>query len=201
MKNLKTILGTALVAICVVVAGIGSYQSHNFSVQEKAPSELHEVPETIVRIEYIEVPSEIIEVQEEIEFTEVPLIRTSAYVNLTFEEMDLLEHIAMAEAEGEDTIGKALVMITVLNRSRHDGKSIYDVIYRQGQFATHRMYIEPTEDCHEALAMVMDGWNEKEIEFENGLEEYIPIRWFSADGYPIYGQRCFKYGGHYFSGM
>lgn len=195
MKRFVTIAWMVLIAVVTAIACVGSYKAHNFSIQEKPVSESY-VPERFCEIEYIEIPM----VEEEQAFSEVPLIRTSAYVNLTFEEMDLLEHIAMAEAEGEDTIGKALVMITVLNRSRHDGKSIYDVIYRQGQFATYRMYIEPTKDCHEALAMVMDGWNEKEIEFENGLEEYIPIRWFSADGYPIYGQRCFKYGGHYFCG-
>lgn len=197
MKRFVTIAWMVLIAMVTAIACVGSYKAHNFSIQEKPVSESY-VPERFCEIEYVEIP--MVEIEEEQTFSEVPLIRTSAYVNLTFEEMDLLEHIAMAEAEGEDTIGKALVMITVLNRSRHDGKSIYDVIYRQGQFATHRMYIEPTEDCHEALAMVMDGWNEKEIEFENGLEEYIPIRWFSADGYPIYGQRCFKYGGHYFCG-
>lgn len=195
MKRFVTIAWMVLIAMVTAIACVGSYKAHNFSIQEKPVSESY-VPKRFCEIEYVEIPM----IEEEQTFSEVPLIRTSAYVNLTFEEMDLLEHIAMAEAEGEDTIGKALVMITVLNRSRHDGKSIYDVIYRQGQFAMYRMYIEPTEDCHEALAMVMDGWNEKEIEFENGLEEYIPIRWFSADGYPIYGQRCFKYGGHYFCG-
>lgn len=196
MKRFVTIAWMVLVAMVTVIACVGSYKTHNFSIQEKPVTESY-VAERFCEIEYVEIP---MIVEEEQTFSEVPLIRTSAYVNLTFEEMDLLEHIAMAEAEGEDTIGKALVMITVLNRSRHDGKSIYDVIYRQGQFATYRMYIEPTDDCHEALAMVMDGWNEKDIEFENGLEEHIPIRWFSADGYPIYGQHCFKYGGHYFCG-
>lgn len=197
MKRFVTIAWMVLIAMVTVIACVGSYKAHSFAIQEKPVSESY-VPERFCEIEYVEIPMVVVE--EEQTFSEVPLIRTSAYVNLTFEEMDLLEHIAMAEAEGEDTIGKALVMITVLNRSRHDGKSIYDVIYRQGQFATHRMYIEPTDDCHEALAMVMDGWNEKDIEFESGLEEYVPIRWFSADGYPIYGQHCFKYGGHYFCG-
>ena len=195
MKRFVTIAWMVLIAMVTAIACVGSYKAHNFSIQEKPVSESY-VPERFCEIEYVEIPM----VEEEQVFSEVPLIRTSAYVNLTFEEMNLLEHIAMAEAEGEDTIGKALVMITILNRSRHDGKSIYDVIYRQGQFATHRMYIEPTDDCHEALAMVMDGWNEKDIEFENGLGEYVPIRWFSADGYPIYGHHYFKYGGHYFCG-
>lgn len=194
MKNLKMILGTALVVICVVVAGIGSYQSHSFSVQEKAPSELHEVPEMIVRIEYVEVPSGIIEVKEE-----VPLIRTSEYVNLTFEEMDLLEHIAMAEAEGEDTIGKALIMRVVLNRSLRDGMSIEEVIYAKNQFATHRMYVEPTDDCHEALAMVMDGWTEREVDGE--WDKTKKIYYFLPSDYPSYGEPLFQHGGHYFSGM
>lgn len=199
MKRFITIAGTALIIGMTIIACVGSYRSHNYSMQLMPASELHEVPERIADVEYVEVSGTVLSAELFVP-QDVPLIRTTEYVNLTFEEMELLERIAMAEAEGEDTIGKALVMRTVLNRSMHDGASISEVIYRQGQFATYRMYVEPTDDCHEALAMIIDGWTEKDLEKEAGVEEYIPIRWFSADGYPIYGQHCFKYGGHYFCG-
>ena len=41
------------------------------------------------------------------------------------EDAYLLEKIAMAEAEGEDTEGKALVMLVVLNRVWSDGLDVY----------------------------------------------------------------------------
>lgn len=120
--------------------------------------------------------------------SDIPLIRTTAYVRLTLDEMDLLESIAMAEAEGEDARGKALVMRVVLNRSLEWNKPIDEIIYSPNQFATYRMDIEPTEDCHEALAIVIDGWDESEGAI-----------WFNADDYPKYGSPLFQYGGHYFS--
>ena len=65
----------------------------------------------------------------------------------------LLAQIAMAEAEGEDTEGKALVMLVVLNRVKADGfpDSVEDVIYQAGQFspvASGRFdRVEPDADC------------------------------------------------------
>lgn len=198
MKRFIQFVGVIAIVTAVVIAGVGSYGSHSFTVQEKPPSELHDVPERLVDVEYVEVTPATDYETEIFVPTEVPLIRTTEYVNLTFEEMELLERIAMAEAEGEDTVGKALIMVVVLNRSLADGQSIHDVIYREGQFATHRMYIEPSDDCHEALAMVMDGWNEQQIEGEWDREK--KILFFLPSGYSPYGEPMFQYGGHYFSG-
>ena len=54
------------------------------------------------------------------------------------EESYLLMKIAMAEAEGEDTKGKALVMCVVLNRveSIQFPDTIYDVIFDDGAFTS-----------------------------------------------------------------
>lgn len=78
----------------------------------------------------------------------------------------MLAKIAMAEAEGEDTQGKALVMAVVLNRM-HSNKfpdTIYDVIHQKGQFSPvedGRYYSsEPDEDCMAALDLIINGWNE-----------------------------------------
>ena len=48
------------------------------------------------------------------------------------EDENLLARIAMAEAEGEDVDGKALVILTVLNRvnSNEFPDTIHDVIYQ-----------------------------------------------------------------------
>lgn len=197
MKRFITSAGTFLIITAVIIAAVGSYKAHNYSIQLKPASELHEVPERIADIEYVEVSGTVLSAELFVP-QDVPLIRTTEYVNLTFEEMELLERIAMAEAEGEDTIGKALVMMTVLNRSRRDGESIYVVIYKDGQYCIERMNIEPTDDCHEALAMVMDGWNESMLECNEHKD--MKIYYFTNQGYSQYGEPMFQYGGHYFSG-
>lgn len=87
------------------------------------------------------------------------------------EDSEILLQIAMAEAEGESTEGKALVMLVVLNRAWSDGfpDSIEDVVFQKlngvyqfspvepgGRYWT----TEPNEDCYRALDMVMNGWDE-----------------------------------------
>lgn len=67
-----------------------------------------------------------------------------------------LAKIAMAEAESEDTEGKALVMLVVLNRVWSDEfpDTIEDVIFQKGQFSpiSNGRYdeVEPDEDCYRA---------------------------------------------------
>lgn len=79
----------------------------------------------------------------------------------------LLEKLAMAEAEGEDIEGKALVIMVVLNRVKSDSfpDSVKEVIYQKKQFspiANGRFNkVEPDEDCRKALKMVLtDNWDE-----------------------------------------
>lgn len=78
----------------------------------------------------------------------------------------LLAKIAMAEAEGEDTEGKALVICVVLNRVESDDfpDTVAEVIFSENQFAASgsRWEIEPDDDCYEALEMVLDGWDESQ---------------------------------------
>ena len=83
------------------------------------------------------------------------------------EESYMLMKIAMAEAEGESVEGKALVMLVVLNRVWSDGfpDTIEEVIFQPGQFSPVReggryFTTEPNDECHEALEMVMKGWDE-----------------------------------------
>ena len=85
------------------------------------------------------------------------------------EESYMLAKIAMAEAEGEDTEGKALVILVVLNRVWSEGfpDSIEEVITEPGQFSPVReggryYTTEPDEDCWAALSMVMHGWDESQ---------------------------------------
>lgn len=78
-----------------------------------------------------------------------------------------LAKIAMAEAESEDTEGKALVMLVVLNRVWSDEfpDTIEDVIFQKGQFSpiSNGRYdeVEPDEDCYRALQLIQTGgWDE-----------------------------------------
>lgn len=87
----------------------------------------------------------------------------------TEDEALMLVTLAMAEAEGEDTEGKALVILTVLNRVGSDSfpDTIEGVIFDPGQFSPvkpgHRYYtVEPNADCWEALRMVENGWDESQ---------------------------------------
>ena len=78
----------------------------------------------------------------------------------------LLAKIAMAEAEGEDLEGKALVVLVVLNRVWSDSfpGTIEEVIMQNGQFAPvwNGRYdrVEPNAECFEAVNIVMHGWDE-----------------------------------------
>ena len=87
----------------------------------------------------------------------------------TTEEAQMLVTLAMAEAEGEDIIGKALVIMVVLNRVESDSfpDTIEGVIFQKNQFSPvkpgHRYYTEtPNADCWAALEMVENGWDESQ---------------------------------------
>lgn len=110
----------------------------------------------------------------------------------------LLMKIAMAEAEGEDTKGKALVIRVVLNRvdSSSFPDSIKKVIFQERQFspvANGRFdRVEPDEDCRRALDMVQnDGWDESmgALYFESKSDS----TWHEDNL-----QYLFRHGNHYF---
>lgn len=91
----------------------------------------------------------------------------------------MLAKLAMAEAEGEDIKGKALVIRTVLNRvnSKVFPDTIEEVIYQKNQFTPIRNgrydRVEPDEDCYKALEMVEDGWDESKgaLYFERNTDK------------------------------
>lgn len=85
------------------------------------------------------------------------------------DESYMLAKIAMAEAEGEDTEGKALVILVVLNRVWSDDfpDTIVGVITEERQFTSYENgrydRVEPDEDCYRALEMVqVEHWNESQ---------------------------------------
>ena len=115
------------------------------------------------------------------------------------EEAYLLAKIAMAEAEGEDTEGKALVIMVVLNRVWSDKfpDSIEEVIMQRKQFSVTQeggrwWTVEPNEDCYKALDMVMtEQWDESQ-----------GALYFESEGRSTWHQDnleyLFQHGNHYF---
>lgn len=80
----------------------------------------------------------------------------------------MLANIAMAEAEGEDTKGKALVILVVLNRVQSDEfpDTIEEVIKESNQFTAYENgrydKVKPNEDCYKALDLVRQNWDESQ---------------------------------------
>ena len=111
----------------------------------------------------------------------------------------MLAKLAMAEAESEDTEGKALVMLVVLNRVWDDEEfpdTIEEVIYQPGQFSpiSNGRFdrVEPDADCWAALDLIMqDKWDESHgaTYFESKSES----TWHSENLTFL-----FRHGKHYF---
>ena len=115
------------------------------------------------------------------------------------DEAYLLAKIAMAEAEGEDTEGKALVILTVLNRveSEKFPDTIEKVIFQENAFTPiidgRWDRVEPDADCWEALELVwVQGWDESEgaLYFERATDKST---WHSRNL-----EKLFTHGNHTF---
>lgn len=84
------------------------------------------------------------------------------------EEAYILTKMAMAEAEGEDTEGKALVMLVILNRVWSDKfpDTIEGVISQRNAFTSYNNgrydRVEPDEDCRAALRLIESHWDESQ---------------------------------------
>lgn len=158
------------------------------ATQTAAIIEENEVPE-------LWTPYEVSETEAETEETSQTLIYS---MDWDIEESYLLAKIAMAEAEGEGTEGKALVMLVVLNRVWSDKfpGTISEVIYQEDQFspvANGRFdRVEPDEDCYKALDMIqIDKWDES-----NGA---LYFESESASGWHRRNLKfLFQHGKHYF---
>lgn len=119
-------------------------------------------------------------------------------VKLTAEEKEVLLKIAMAEAEGETTEGKVMVMAVVLNRMENEGfpDTAKEVIYQKDQFAVmgkngRYFTTTPDEDCKKALEMIQSGWDESKgaLYFESEEE----VGWHARNL-----EYLFTIGGHRF---
>lgn len=127
--------------------------------------------------------------------------RTGLIHSMDFDASDayLLEKIAMAEAESEDTEGKALVMLVVLNRvwDTRFPDTIEEVIMQDGAFTpvSNGRYdkVEPDADCMKAMELItVEHWDESQgaLYFEKASDEST---WHSRNL-----QKLFTHGAHTF---
>lgn len=109
----------------------------------------------------------------------------------------LLAKLAMAEAEGEDTEGKALVVRVVLNRVDDNSfpNTVEEVINQPKQFSPIENgrfdAAEPNEDCWRAVEDVLSGWNESKG--ATYFESPSNSNWHSE-----HLKFLFRHGNHYF---
>lgn len=109
--------------------------------------------------------------------------------------------MAMAEAEGEDTEGKALVILVIYNR-QHSGKfpdTVSGVISRANAFTSYHngryKTVVPDEDCWAAFELIQaTGWDESQgaLYFERTPEDGEST-WHSRNL-----ERLFIHGNHTF---
>ena len=108
---------------------------------------------------------------------------------------------AMAEAEGEDTEGKALVILVIYNRTQ-SGKfpdTVAGVISQENAFTSYHngryKAVEPDRDCWAALDLIQEaGWDESQgaLYFEQTPEDGEST-WHSRNL-----ERLFIHGNHTF---
>ncbi len=169
-------------------------------LSSRAEEPMVDVPEAINIADLEEEGDAAEDVEEEKEPEDQAI--TWAY-DLSDEECYMLARVAMAEAEGEDTEGKALVMLVVLNRMESEAfpDTVEEVIFQNDgdvhQFSTiidggRYWSVEPNEDCWAALEMVMAGWNESQgaTYFE---ADYSAQTWHKENL-----QYLFQHGAHVF---
>lgn len=184
MREVLKCIVTCLIIIVWGIAVKGSIEAHG-----NAPTVSHDSPMMLDEIIELKTPEykvpEIPDVRLatfEDEFAVKPLIR-----NLTEEEKDLLVRISMSEAGNQDTIGKALIMLCVLNRCERTGLSVRQVIYSPHQFAVKGM-CAGNEDAYKALELILSGWDESE-----GATSFRTLH------YHPWGTPLFQHQAHYFS--
>lgn len=127
-------------------------------------------------------------------------------LGLTDTERDMLKRLAMAEAGNQGVVGKALVMLSVINRMEHPTKyanTIEGVIFSGAYSVTAPgggyWTCVPDEECDAALYLVEHGYTEEWMLNYLGLDPTLRAYYFNNQGFS-YGEKLFQYKDHYFSG-
>ena len=161
--KIKVIVRTSIVA-GLVAAPVIAYAGMPCTVQGDADQQREEAP-VIVTETAAPIRGAVIKVQPQDMPAEVPARQREVISSPSEKDAYLLAKLAMAEAEGEDTEGKALVMLVVRNRVRSNKfpDTVKEVIYQEGQFSPisdgRFNVVEPDADCWDALKLVERGWD------------------------------------------
>lgn len=116
-------------------------------------------------------------------------------ISMSKEDMELIAHMTMAEAEGESEYGQRLVIDTILNRvdSSTFPDSVYGVLYQPYQFSS-------IKDGRFARCHVKKELYELVVEEVQDRTNYDVI-FFRTGHYSEYGNPLFKEGAHYFNSL
>ena len=102
---------------------------------------------------------------------------------------DILAAVAMSEAGNQDLLGKAFVILTVLNRCDYYGLTVDEVVNAPNQYS-YPYYGSITAECYEAVGLA-----------RNYREIAPDIMWFRTGNYHNIGTPAFQWGDHYFSNV
>ncbi len=154
-KSLLTVLGLATIsAVCIAAASRSEPEHKTQTIAEYMDEWRRAHPST-------EANKSIPVATSQLAVCEVD----AAGLDFTDEESQMLLKLAMAEAEDQGVIGKALVIRVVKNRVDSEAfpNSIQDVIYEPKQFSPvwDGRYDEavPDAECYEALEWVLNYWD------------------------------------------
>lgn len=171
-KNTRFLLGIAASAGIGIAAGLGVCSLADAYVEKKLSFEAIEYSSTAGAFKEIPfnekvAPYEVL--PSEGTYTQLEA-DDPARLTITDEESQMLMKLAMAEAENQGTVGKALVMNVVHNRILSDEfpNTIEGVIFEPVTDYYHQFSViddgrydaaVPDEECYEALQMVLSYWD------------------------------------------
>ena len=177
-------------------------------VEYVAETDIIQIVTPVIPKEVLNSKPEKIQVEKTVETTskpepmEIPVVEEvepepepKPEISMSKEDMELIAHMTMAEAEGESEYGQRLVIDTILNRvdSSTFPDSVYGVLYQPYQFSS-------IKDGRFARCHVKKELYELVVEEVQNRTNYDVI-FFRTGHYSEYGTPLFKEGAHYFNSL
>lgn len=179
-----SILLSGVISINSSVIWVQPTQKDSNIIVDVIETPIVEIQEEIPQEPIIEEIVEVIEPEEPVASTDLPLSES---------EIDLIALVTMAEAEGESELGKRLVIDVILNRydSSRFSNTISGVIYAKNAFECmtneriNRCYVR--EDIRQLVI--------EELQYRTNSN----IHYFRTNHYHSFGKPVIQEGNHYFS--
>ena len=177
-------------------------------VEYVAETDIIQIVTPVIPKEVLNSKPEKIQVEKTVETTskpepmEIPVVEEvepepepKPEISMSKEDMELIAHMTMAEAEGESEYGQRLVIDTILNRvdSSTFPDTVYSVLYQPYQFSS-------IKDGRFARCHVKKELYELVVEEVQNRTNYDVI-FFRTGHYSEYGTPLFKEGAHYFNSL